>query len=394
MKILYYSAHPHLNLYASTGYGIHMREVIEGFKNEGHEVETLIIGGETPPKDNLKRVPQKTILTSLKAIIKKITPSIIWETFKDYQLLKKDKISKQILDEKVKAFQPDLIYERGYYLIQSGITICSKHNIQHYIELNAVYTEERIDFSGRSLFINLAKKIEKKQLLSATKIIVVSSALKNYFLKLNKNVKKEKIIITPNAINPKSVKLNSKYQERIIEDNQLQNQTIIGFVGSIFPYHGVDLLIKAFSNANLTNCKLLIVGDGAILKELKELTISLGVEKHVVFTGKTPHKYIFDYIQLMDITVMPQSNWYGSPVKIFEYGYMEKAIIAPNYQPIKDVLKHRVNSLLISPSVESLTKSIKTLIQDIELRNNISKQVKKDIIENYTWEKVVKKILD
>ncbi|MCT4581211.1 MAG: hypothetical protein N4A35_07320 [Flavobacteriales bacterium] len=77
MKILYYSAHPHLNLSDNTGYGTHMREVIAGFKYHGHEVKTLIIGGTSSSKPTNQH-PQKT--SSLKSKLKKLIPNIIWET--------------------------------------------------------------------------------------------------------------------------------------------------------------------------------------------------------------------------------------------------------------------------------------------------------------------------
>jgi len=217
--------------------------------------------------------------------------------------------------------------------------------------------------------------------------------LKDYFLKKENQLN---ITVTPNAITSSKIKINETNKNSIIKKHNLKNNLIIGFVGSIFPYHGVDLLIKAFSKIALTksNVKLLIVGDGEILDELKKLSVELNISKQIIFTGKVPHSEVFDYLATMDITVAAKAAWYNSPVKIFEYGYMEKSVIAPDYQAIKDVLSHRKNSLLIAPSVSNLISSIEELIEDKELRKQLASQLKIDILENHTWDKVAERILN
>lgn len=390
MKILYYSAHPHLNLSDNTGYGTHMREVIAGFEYHGHEVKPLIIGGTNSIKPTNPTSPNKK---SLKSIVKKFIPKIIWETIKDFSLIKIDKKNLLKLEEIIKEFQPDLIYERGYYMLQSGVITSKKHNIKHYIELNAPYVEERVSFSGKSLLLSRAKKIEKTQLKSANSIIVVSSALKKQFEETERSTK-GKILVTPNAINPNSIKVNEPDQLNLKGKLGINNEKIIGFVGSIFPYHGVDLLIKSFAKIETKEItKLLIVGDGETLNELKKLTSDLKIENRVIFTGKVRHTEVFNYINLMDITVMPQSNWYGSPVKIFEYGYLKKAVIAPNYVPLKDVLIHRENGIMIEPSVKKLTVALNQLLTDEKLSTHLGEKLYNDITANHTWVKVAESIL-
>ena len=212
MKILYYSGHPHLNLSANTGYGTHMREIIKGFENQGHEVRTLIIGGESTKSF----INSTTSTPSFRQKVKRFIPNIIWETIKDIQLLKKDKASLLDLDQVIQEFKPDFIYERGYYLLKSGLITSLKYNTPHILELNAPYVEERVKFSGKSLLLSKAKKIEKFQLKKATSIVVVSTALKSYFNQVIQNID-TKILVTPNAINPNKINLDNE-QQKIIKD--------------------------------------------------------------------------------------------------------------------------------------------------------------------------------
>lgn len=390
MKILYYSGHPNLNLQDRTGYGTHMREVIKGFKNQGHEVEHFIVGGSE--KEN-QLGPQNS--STLKEIIKKIIPKILWETLKDYRLIKKDIENEEKLIKIIEEFGPDLIYERGYYLIKSGSNVASEKKIKHYIEFNAPYIEERVAFSGKSLYLNKAKKVELDIIKKVNAIIVVSSPLKKYFSSLSDSIN-SKVLVTPNAINPSSIITNKENQLIIKKTLEIEDNFIFGFVGSILSYHGVNLLIEAFSKINKAhkNTKLLIVGNGNIIPQLKTLATKLNISKDVIFTGPVPHDIVFDYIDLMDVTVAAKAAWYNSPVKIFEYGFMGKAIIAPNYEAIKDVLEDKENSLLISPTVEEIAKAMNNLLENIQLRTKISRNIKEQVVREHTWDKVSKCILD
>jgi glycosyltransferase involved in cell wall biosynthesis len=48
----------------------------------------------------------------------------------------------------------------------------------------------------------------------------------------------------------------------------------------------------------------------------------------------------------MDICVMPHSNDYGSPMKVFEYMALGKAVLAPDLPPLRDVINSGENGLL------------------------------------------------
>lgn len=382
MKILYYSAHPNLRLATASGPGTHMREVINAFEENGNEVRTLIMGDygredEVPNSKNSNG-------SGIKSKIKPFVPAYLWQTLKDRNLLAYDRYAATALDEVVQEFQPDLIYERGYFLMTSGIAIAKAHKIKHALEMNAPYPEEKKSMEGTSWYDRIAKAKEREQVQGTDKLVVVSSDLKRYFVE-GCEIREDKVLITPNAINSSFGKdANGK---AIREELQLGEGLVVGFVGSIFPYHGVDALIDAFSKLNAPESKLLIVGDGEILPELKILAKERGIQDRVCFTGSVLHSEVASYIDAMDITVMATSNWYGSPVKIFEYGALGKAVIAPNNGPVNDVMEHLTDGFLITKK-EELTDALNELIQDSDLRNRLANDWQKKVVSNHTWKQV------
>lgn len=387
MRIIYYSPHPNLNLQDPSGYGTHMREMISAFRKLGHEVLPVIAGG----MEKKKKMNDK----SLKTATKKIFPSIVWESIKDFSLLKQDKILEQSLLNQIEKFKPDLIYERGNYLQLSGCNAARLKGIRHFMEINAPYTEERISMQGKSFYISKAEKAEKEQLNISEKVIVVSSALKKYFSDKHK-INPEKFIVTPNAINPETISVDENAVRNLREKYKLNNNFIIGFSGSIFPYHGVDILLKSFAFVHKQNpdSKLIIVGDGASLPQLEKLSIETGCSSSVIFTGNVPHSEIYNYISLFDIAIMPASNWYGSPVKIFEYGALGKPIIAPDNIPLRDVMENNKHGILINSSEKKLNEAILLLMQNELLRNSIGNNFKEKVFREHTWQKMAEKILN
>lgn len=385
MRILYYAPHPFLKLNAPTGYGRHMREMIAAWESQGHEVRTFIASDRNSRSDS---APIGTNQAG-KNRMKKWIPKLIWESLKDISLLRFDKMLQFGLEEQIINFQPDIIYERVTYLQSSGIRASQKMGVKHIAEFNAPYPEERISFSGSTLLLAKAKNVEREILLNTHGAAAVSSALKSHLIKVCPSAK-NKIKVIPNAVCPISSPI---YSEESHPFQYLKNELVIGFVGSIFPYHGVDVLISAFAKLNQKNAKLLIVGDGLILDDMKALAEKKGVKDQVIFTGPVPHEAVPSFIELMDICCMAKSNWYGSPVKIFEYGILQKAILAPDVIPVRDVMSEN-DAVLVKPSEEDVRAGLEKLIEDESFRKEIAQNWHKKVMHNYTWNHAAKTTLE
>ena len=388
MKILYFSPHPHINLAAPSGPGTHIREVIAGFESQGHTVVRFIEGGETLGETG-------HAIAFKKRAWKKLIPSIVWETLRDLQMIRLDKSVEARLSALVAREKPDMIYERSCYGMGAGMRTARRFGIRYIVEMNAPYPEEKAAMQGKSLIQFRGTQHEKEQVLSAFKTVVVSSAMKKYLVEKT-GVDPEKILVVANAVNPRHLQPDQAQQQEISTRYQLNSDHIVfGFVGSIFPYHGVDLMIESFAaiEHEYNEARMLIVGSGEVLPDLQRRVLELGLEKKIHFTGNVPHQKVYDYLSLMDITIMARSNWYGSPVKIFEYGAMRKAIIAPNVVPVQDVMRHGEHGLLIEASTEALTQSMLFMLQQTEERTRMAESFYRKVLEEHTWEMVAKQIL-
>ena len=77
-------------------------------------------------------------------------------------------------------------------------------------------------------------------------------------------------------------------------------------MGSIFPWHGVDIINKSVHELQRQgiHAEALVVGDGEIVPELK-LRFSVRVSQEVHFIGAVSHPDTFVYTKLCDILRCP-----------------------------------------------------------------------------------------
>ncbi len=390
MKILYFSPSPHLNLSAPAGYGTHMREMIEAFRKEGTIVSTFIAGGELPDE-----LPNSNSDLAFKSKIKKWIPGIIWQSLKDWRSIQFDKKLEIELEARIVKEKPDLIYERAETFCVSGLRMCKKLGIPHILEINAPLLEERYKLGQNSLFYRVGKKRECEQLKYAGKVITVSKTLKNYFVTQYK-VEEHQIVVIHNSINPERINLsNLNVLSKQILFPEFEHPKIIGFVGSIFPWHGIDILIESVSLLQqlYPNICLLIVGSGEIIPDLKQLASKTLKINSYHFTGNIDHKKVFTYLPLFDFAAIPNSHWYGSPVKLFEYAAFGIPIVAVKNGPVSEIIEDRQNGYLILPQPKEMADTFIEALQNEALSKKMGERLKEKVMTEHTWQGTAKKVI-
>jgi glycosyltransferase involved in cell wall biosynthesis len=108
-----------------------------------------------------------------------------------------------------------------------------------------------------------------------------------------------------------------------------------------------DLLI-AFRDilAVYPRSQLLVVGDGAMKKELMSLSFKMGIQDHVCFTGF--QEDVFPFLNRMDLFVLP-SRTEGLPMSIMEAMALGIPVVATRVGGIPNLVEDGVTGLLVKP---------------------------------------------
>jgi len=378
MKILFYSPHPTLYFDAPTGYGSHMRGMVNGFREEGHTVEILVLGNK-PQSAN-----SSTQTNSFKSTLKKVLPKILWRTLKEIQQIRFDKHAAQELQQAVQSFNPDIVYERSAWMSNGSVEVLKSFNIKHIVEINAPFEEEVEEFEKASSFIaHVGKKKLKNLLQSAELVAPITTSLEKYLIE-NYDVDKKKCLVVANAIDQREIQITNSRVEEIRNSFNLTTKKVIGFVGSIFPYHGVDRLINGVSKLKSTDSVILIVGDGYLIPELKKLASELVISSRVHFTGSVPKEDIYNYISAMDIVTLPNTEWYCSPVKLFEYGALGKRIIAVNEAGVADIMSNE-DGELFENNDNAFQEALIKAVSEFDIMEEKAKGFQQKIVKHHTW---------
>ena len=100
-----------------------------------------------------------------------------------------------------------------------------------------------------------------------------------------------------------------------IEKYNLKGKKIILFVGRLVEVKNLPFLLKCFSKVENADCKLILVGEGELLKELQTLSEKLNITDKVIFTGRKEGKELNNWYTFAQIFIFPSTyERYGAVV--------------------------------------------------------------------------------
>jgi glycosyltransferase involved in cell wall biosynthesis len=110
-------------------------------------------------------------------------------------------------------------------------------------------------------------------------------------------------------------------------------------------------------------------------------------KEDIVMPGFSDGEALFRFKEQIHIGVMPGSNWYGAPNKIFEYGAARMAVVAPGTPTIQDLFADGKELLLFKQNdVNELYNQLKKYIEDRALMQAHSDALQHKIKNNYSKE--------
>lgn len=265
----------------------------DGLRNLGHEVFIITT--------NHKDAKKEAYTMRLKGI------PVPLKTMKGYQLVF---LANRYLIN-IKALNLDIIHVHTEFSIgRFGLRCSKKLNIPMIYTLHTMYEEymHHVVKYGRSLFKGTYLRYVKNILewfTDYSKAVVLPH--EKVRTMLDKYRVLSEIVIIPSGIDLERFYKTTYKKEQVAELKKqlgLENEKVLLFIGRVAPEKSIDLIVKAFAKeVNNINAKLVIVGDGPALANLKQLAINKKIEEYVIFTGAIPWQNIGLYYQIADCFV-------------------------------------------------------------------------------------------
>jgi len=174
----------------------------------------------------------------------------------------------------------------------------------------------------------------------------------------------------------------------------------VGFIGNFAIWQGLETLLNSIPRIlkKRGNVRFILVGDGPEMRKTRN-KIARFKNKEVVLTGRVPYKEAGKYINAFDIGVAPfireRNESIGlSPLKIRDYAACGVPIITTRISGLEIVEKKEIGLLVPPDDSDTLSAAIIKLIENPDLRKEMSRKGREIAEKEFSWEIVVKKILE
>ena len=292
----------------------------------------------------------------------------------------------------VRAFAPDVVYERLCLMYDGAGPLARELGAARVVEVNAPIVEEWS--RQRVLSIDTAAREAERAALLDAQVVAVSAPLARWAMTRGA---REATVIT-NGVDVHRFAPPGAAPCVVRERLGLVDSELVGFVGSLKPWHGVDVLLEAVAHLAATRprLRLLVVGDGPARSALQTRAEQHPLRGRVHFTGAVAAREVPAYVQAFDVACapfLPSHGAYFSPLKVAEAMACARPVVASDVGPIRDMTAGAAR--LVEPgSPHALAQALDALLDDPRARADLGRRARDRATTSLSWDGVVDQLLD
>jgi glycosyltransferase involved in cell wall biosynthesis len=400
VRIAYLCADFGIPIHGSKGASIHVRELSRALAGLGHDVVIIAprAGGPSPRSFGLPVVEVR--LEPLEQLT--------------YDLLLADKHGGARVAAEIRAMiyastlrhrglgllrerRPDFIYQRYSLFGTAGLALARDLGVPLVLEVNAPLCDEQAAHRGLG-FAATARALERTVLCSADVVVTVSRELEDWLIGLG--VESSRITVLPNAVDVERFEAAEREREAVRTELGLAGQQVVGFLGTLKPWHDTATLIRATGilHREMLKPRLIIIGDGPEREQLAELAQREGIADATTFIGTIPHERVPGHLAALDIAVTPyeaSDRFYFSPLKLFEYLAAGRPVVAADVGRLRDCVRSGETGLLYrAGDARALAGALCSLLTDPERARALGRAGREHVRVHHTWRQNARTVVE
>jgi len=398
LRVAYVCADRGIRVGGRGGAGVHVYEMTRALVERGLEVRTLAARVDEGGSEEIVDLASSRTSKTARRLLMSPAPAARHDraaAMETYSLMINQSLAREL--ERLHRHWPiDAVYERYSLWSFAAANFAAGANLPYLLEINAPLRIEQKRY--RSLANEAAAASLESYLFRAADYALVPSAqLVSYVAR--RGASPQRIQVVPNAADRALLDLPRR-------PARTGDTFVIGFVGSLKPWHGIDFLVRAFRRLvrRYAGYRLLIVGDGPMRGELEAMLSRHGLLREVTF-AQADRARIPALLKQMDVGVAPYPSirpFYFSPLKMFEYMAARVPIVASEIGQIADVLENGKSALLHRPGrVTEMVECIECIRTSPRTAGRLAAEARRIVQRRHTWghnavrvERMIRRALD
>jgi glycosyltransferase involved in cell wall biosynthesis len=378
VRIAYLSADFGVPVFGDKGASVHVRELSRALRALGHEL--LII---TPRADG--RRP-----TGFDLPVHEVPPG---RGEREQRRRRYAPLLRRHALPLLREFRPDAIYERYSLFGTAGALLARDLGVPHLLEVNAPLADEHARYRGLA-DADVARRVERRLVRSATRVIAVSPAVARWLR--TAGVDEGRVSELPNAVDPERFRPLDEARAAVRAALGVERRPVIGFVGTLKPWHDVTTLVRALALLDQERPALLVVGDGPERERLVAETARARVAS--TFTGALGHERVPAHLAAVDVAVAPYARddgFYFSPLKLVEYLAASRPVAAADIGEIRHCVRPGETGCLYAPGdAAGLAAAIRELLADRTRSAALGAAGRAHVCAYHTWRANARRVAD
>jgi glycosyltransferase involved in cell wall biosynthesis len=406
--VLYHASQsrPHTN----SGYAIRTHGLVSALKKHGVDIKVALRHGYPLDRNDFYEneispvASIETIQYFFSPTSRSLSSLINYQEVYNFNMLEKyiQKATAELI-AKSQEMRPEIIHSASNFVTgMAGAQAAKALGIPSVYEIRGFWhltqSTKRQSYESSDHF-KLSDRLEIETAKQSDYVFTITNALKEILVE--QGVEEQKISVLPNAVELEKFNVLKK-NKKIEKELGFENKIVIGYIGSFVNYEGLDLLLEACSllHKKIGDVfRVLLVGDGAMMKSLRDMARFLQIEDIITFTGRVTHDEVEDYYSLVDIAPLPRKGHIVcelvSPLKPFEAMSSGKVVITSSVKALAEIIDHEKTGLIFEKDNSmDLAEKLESVILNPELRGTLGANARHWVEENHSWEKISKRVLD
>jgi glycosyltransferase involved in cell wall biosynthesis len=353
----------------------------------GHRVILLCHGSKGRPAASVWKGVEIIRIAPLPLLLRKLNAVFFVLFLRDLQW-------KKAVQRTVKAHAIDAIHVHDLPMVGTALSAARRRRLpvvadlhEHYpVMVRMAFSTRRVRLAERFMWPSRWERVEKRWAMRCARVLAVVEEMKERLVR--KGIRPEAITLVENTVDVDHF-LSLGIREELVR--RYQGEFVICYVGNFSWYRGLDAAITAMPRIlqDIPNARLLLVGDGPAMGQLKRLAASVGLDDKVTFTGRVSFDLVPTYIALSEVCILPLESTpqteASSPHKLFQYMLMGKPVVVSSCRSLRRVVEGSGAGLVFEAgNTDSYAQAIIRLADPV-VRRKLAEAGRKAALEKYNW---------